>query len=142
MTDIDNYIAQYSGVTKEYLVELRFFIKSIIPEASEVMSYGMPTFNYVNNIVHFAGYKHHIGFYPGSDAMTHFLDDFKSYKKGKGSVQFPVKEDLPFELIETIVLYRINKNNSKLLSNPKYIQCKYEHVHLRFAKCPICLKEY
>lgn len=140
MNDVDSYIEQFSGKTKAYLNELRLFIKSIIPEASEVISYGIPTFKYYNNLVHFAGYEHHIGFYPGAEAMKHFAKDFSRYKSGKGSVQFPLNQEIPFDLIKRIVIYSVEKNNEKLLQNAKYSLCINRHVHLKKVICPVCFQ--
>jgi uncharacterized protein YdhG (YjbR/CyaY superfamily) len=138
MTEVSNYINSFPKETQVHLNKVRSFIKSIIPEAEEVMSYGIPTFNYYHNLVHFAGYERHIGFYPGAGAMKHFAKDFSRYKSGKGSVQFPLNQEIPFDLIEQVVNYRVEENKKKLLQNAKYSLCVNYHVHLKKEICPIC----
>jgi uncharacterized protein YdhG (YjbR/CyaY superfamily) len=135
---ISQYISTFPAETQVSLNEIREFIHLIIPEAEELLSYGIPTFKYYNNLVHFAGYKHHVGFYPGADSIAHFKNEFSDYKSAKGSVQFPLNKSIPFQLIERVVRYRVAKNNEKLLKNAKYSICINLHVHLKKVICPIC----
>lgn len=110
---IDEYLASYPQRTQEILQELREFIHKLAPEATEAMGYGIPTFKLNGNLVHFAAYEHHIGFYPGSKAMQVFKQEMKQYKTSKGTVQFPIETPLPFDLIKKIVDYRIAGNLGK-----------------------------
>ncbi len=110
---IDEYFLSYPQKTQDIMQELREFIQKEAPEATEAMGYGIPTFKLNGNLVHFGGYEHHIGFYPGSKAMQVFKQEMKQYKTSKGTVQFPIDEPLPFELIKKIVHYRIASNSSK-----------------------------
>jgi len=93
-------------------------IHNAAPDAQEKISYQMPTFYLYGNLVHFAAFAHHIGFYPTPHGVTAYEKELSKYKQGKGSVQFPLDEPIPFELIEKIVKTRarenIEKHNSRL----------------------------
>jgi uncharacterized protein YdhG (YjbR/CyaY superfamily) len=113
---IDSYIAQFPKETQRILQELRVFIKSFYPEAIEAMSYGIPTFKTKDkkNLVHFAAFATHIGFYPAPSCIAAFQKELSHYKMAKGSVQFPIEKPLPFDIIEKIVKFRIAENESKM----------------------------
>lgn len=112
--NIDEYINQFSGITKERLIGIRALVKEIAPEATEKISYGIPTFYLNGNLVHFAGYKTHIGFYPGAKGVAAFLDDVEGkYKYSKGTIQFPLNEEMPMDLIGKIVSFRTEENRLK-----------------------------
>ncbi|OOM76682.1 hypothetical protein CLPUN_26220 [Clostridium puniceum] len=110
---IDEYIIQFPIEVQETLKTLRKVIKEAAPEAEEKISYKMPTFILHGNLVHFAGYKNHIGFYPAPSGIEAFKEELSQYKGAKGSVQFPIKEPLPYELIIKIVKYRAMENMKK-----------------------------
>lgn len=110
---IDEYIMQFPLEVQEKLKTLRKVIKEAAPEAEEKISYKMPTFTLHGNLVHFAGYKNHIGFYPAPSGIEVFKEELSKYKGAKGSVQFPIKESLPYELIVKIVKYRVIENVRK-----------------------------
>ena len=107
---IDEYIMQFPTEVQETLKTLRKVIKEAAPEAEEKISYKMPTFTLHGNLVHFAAYKNHIGFYPTPSGIEAFKEELSKYKGAKGSVQFPIKEPLPYELIIKIVRYRVKEN--------------------------------
>ncbi|UKS26688.1 DUF1801 domain-containing protein [Paenibacillus sp. HWE-109] len=107
---IDAYIATFPADVQEVLAELRQFIKEWVPEAKEKISYQMPTFDLHGNLVHFAAYKNHIGFYPAASGIEAFKDELAAYKGAKGSVQFPLGKPLPYELIGRIVAFRVAEN--------------------------------
>lgn len=112
--NIDEYINQFSGITKERLIAIRALVKEIAPEATEKISYGIPTFYLNGNLVHFAGYKTHIGFYPGAKGVAAFLDDVEGkYKYSKGTIQFRLNEEMPMDLIGKIVSFRVEENRLK-----------------------------
>jgi uncharacterized protein YdhG (YjbR/CyaY superfamily) len=113
LTDIDNYIASFSKETQVLLIQMRTTIQKIAPEAQEAIKYGMPTYILKGNLVHFAGYEKHIGFYPTPSAMQTFKDKLSVYKTGKGSVQFPLDKPLPIDLISKIVAFRVMENKEK-----------------------------
>jgi uncharacterized protein YdhG (YjbR/CyaY superfamily) len=111
---IDNYIAGFPPQTRAALSELRALIKSAAPEATETISYAIPTFDLNGrHLVHFAGYAKHIGFYPIPSGMKAFEEELKPFKQGKGSVQFPLNEPLPADLIRRIVEFRVAENTRK-----------------------------
>jgi uncharacterized protein YdhG (YjbR/CyaY superfamily) len=109
-TTIDEYIMQFSPDIQEKLQSLRNVIKESAPDATEKISWAMPTFYLYGNLVHFACFKKHIGLYPGESGIAVFKDRFNDYKYSKGAVQFPIDKPLPFELIKEIVEYRVSEN--------------------------------
>lgn len=106
--NIDEYISEFPEQTQRLLQELRTTIRKAAPQATEKISWGMPTFYLNGNIAHFAGYKKHIGFYPGAEAMENFKDEMVMYKTSKGAVQFPLDKPLPLDLVTKIIKYNIS----------------------------------
>lgn len=106
---IDAYIQTFNEDTQVILKKIRKTIHQAAPEALEKISYQMPTFYLSENLVHFAAYKNHIGFYPTPSAITAFEEDLKPYKNAKGSIQFPLNQPIPYDLIKKITLYRVNQ---------------------------------
>lgn len=116
---IDGYIAEFPAEVAERLQKIRETIRNAAPEAVEAISYAMPTFRLHGNLVHFAGYKNHIGFYPAPTGIEAFREALAPYKQGKGSVQFALDEPVPYELIERIVLYRVQENTDRAMAKKK-----------------------
>ena len=110
---IDDYIDSFPAEVQAKLCELRETIRKAAPDAVEKISYRMPTFYYNGNLVHFAAYERHIGFYPTPSAITQFATELKRYKSAKGSVQFPLSEPLPLKLITRMVKFRLEENARK-----------------------------
>jgi uncharacterized protein YdhG (YjbR/CyaY superfamily) len=110
---IDEYIATFPKEVQKILEELRATIKASAPEAEEKISYQMPTFALNGNLVHFAAYKKHIGFYPAPRGIEAFKGELSAYKGAKGSVQFPIDQPLPLELISKVVKFRVAENLKK-----------------------------
>lgn len=110
---IDEYISQFPDSTAEILKKVRAVISETAPKATETISYQIPTFKLKENLVHFAGYEHHIGFYPGGAALESFKDQIQKYKHAKGSVQFPLSEPIPYDLIKQITKFRLDKVKEK-----------------------------
>ena len=110
--NIDAYIASCEPNVQPLLQELRSFIRKHAPEASEKISWAMPTFFLNGNLIHFAAQKKHIGIYPGPSGIEAFTADFEKLglKYSKGAVQFPFNKPLPWDLIQSIVEYRVNEN--------------------------------
>lgn len=107
-TTIDAYIGDFPLETQRVLEELRALITETAPDAVETISYAIPTFDLNGkHLVHFAGYARHVGFYPTPSGLEAFEEDLKPYKRGKGSVQFPLGQPLPRDLIRRIVAYRV-----------------------------------
>jgi uncharacterized protein YdhG (YjbR/CyaY superfamily) len=116
---IDDYISKFPREVQEKLETLRKTIKDSAPDAKEKISYQMPTFALHGNLVHYAAYKNHIGFYPGADGIAAFQQELSQYKGAKGSVQFPIDKPLPYGLIEKIVQYRVAQNLERAESKQK-----------------------
>lgn len=107
---VNSYIAQYPPEIQEKLNAMHSHIRECAPDASEKISWGMPTFVYHGNLVHFAANKHHLGFYPGENGVARFHEKLSEYKCSKGAIQFPYDEPLPLDLISEIVAFRIKEN--------------------------------
>ena len=108
--NVDEYIATFPPPIHEILSLLRSTIKKAAPEAAEKISYAMPTYYLNGNLVHFAAYKNHIGFYPAPSGIKAFEKELAVYKTSKGAVQFPINKSLPIALITKIVKYRVKEN--------------------------------
>lgn len=118
---IDEYIAAFPTETQIVLEQIRAAIKNVAPDAEETISYGIPTFKLNNTyVVYFAGFKNHIGFYPAPVAVEAFQKEFESYKTGKGSIQFPLDQPMPFDLITRIVQFRIRENLEQAKTKQKH----------------------
>jgi|GEM_PF-1175756 len=107
--ELGQYIDQFASPAREFLYALRQQLRSLLPLAVEKMAYGMPTYYYKENIVHFAGFKAHIGFYPTPSGTERFQKALQVYKCSKGAIQFPLDKALPHTLIEEIVRYRMRE---------------------------------
>ncbi len=112
-TTIDEYIAQCPEDVQPILTRIRAVIKEAAPEAVERISYQMPAFYLNGMLVWFGAHKHHIGFYPMGSGIEAFKDELSVYKSAKGSVQFPLDEPMPYELISRIVKFRVVENLKK-----------------------------
>lgn len=111
---IDAYIALYPKPTQVLLRQMRATIRKAAPAGvGEKISYGIPTFTLNGNLVHFGGYEHHIGFYPGAAGIAIFKKEMAKYKTSKGTVQFPLDKPLPLGLITKIVKFRVKQNLAK-----------------------------
>lgn len=110
---IDEYIASFPAAVQESLQQLRITIRDAAPDAEEIISYQMPTFRLHGNLVHFAAYKNHIGFYPGSAGVQNFQDELSVFEGSKGTVRFPISKPLPLKLISEIVKFRVKVNQEK-----------------------------
>jgi uncharacterized protein YdhG (YjbR/CyaY superfamily) len=110
---INEYIAQFPPDIQQKLTEIRSIIRTNAPEATETINYAVPTFKLNGNLVHYAAFKNHIGFYPGSSGVAHFQAEINSYKSAKGSIQFPFSRPLPADLIGQIVRFRVMEQQHK-----------------------------
>jgi len=113
INSIDEYISQFPEEVQAILKKLREIIKKAAPEAIEKISYQMPTFYLNGNLVHFAAFQKHIGFYPTPSGIEAFQEEISQYKWAKGSVQFPIDQPIPYDLVERIVLYRVKESETK-----------------------------
>ncbi len=112
----DDYINDFPDDIKELLSQMRHAITTAAPDATECISYGIITYKLGGNLVHFGGYKNHIGFYPGPGAINVFSNELLSYKTAKGSIQFPILKPLPLQLIAAITKLRVQENLEKMRS--------------------------
>ncbi|MCL5961977.1 MAG: DUF1801 domain-containing protein [Chloroflexi bacterium] len=112
-TTIDEYISQFPEDVQRILVKIRAVIKESAPEAVEKISYQMPAFYLNGSLVWFGAHKHHIGFYPTGAGIEAFKEELSAYKSAKGSVQFPLDEPTPYELISKIVKFKVAENSRK-----------------------------
>ncbi|MBL8131887.1 MAG: DUF1801 domain-containing protein [Anaerolineae bacterium] len=110
---IDEYIATFPGDVQAILQKMRQIIHEAAPEAEEAISYQMPTFRQNGNLVHFAAFKNHIGFYPAPSGIEAFAEEIAPYFGGKGSLQFPKDKPIPYDLVRRIVRYRVEENQAK-----------------------------
>ena len=117
--NIDEYITNFPPDVQAILEQIRALIHEIAPEAEEAMSYGMPTFKLKGNLVHFAAYKKHIGFYPTPTGIEQFAEKLAPYASGKGSAQFPLDQPIPYDLIREITLFRVQENLAKASAKKK-----------------------
>ncbi|MCE5213499.1 MAG: DUF1801 domain-containing protein [Methanobacterium sp.] len=109
---VDEYVSAFPESVQIILEKMRMVIRESAPEAVETINYGMPTFQLNGNLVHFAAYKKHIGFYPTPSAIEAFKDEFSSYKSSKGAVQFPLDKPIPYDLVRKMVIFRVRENSS------------------------------
>ena len=108
--NIDEYIALFTPEVQEKLKEMRTLIHETAPEATEKISWQMPTFFLHGNLVHFAAFKKHIGFYPGADGVACFTDELTDYSYSKGAIQFPLTKPIPADLVRKIIRFRMEQN--------------------------------
>lgn len=116
---IDEYIMGFPAPVQELLQELRAVIQKAAPDARETINYQIPTFVLHGNLVHFAAFKHHIGFYPTPSGIEAFQEELSAYEGAKGLVKFPIEKPLPFDLISRIVAYRVKENIARAQSKRK-----------------------
>ncbi|MFD0750650.1 iron chaperone [Mucilaginibacter calamicampi] len=112
-TTIDEYITSFPDDVQVLLQKIRNTIHAAAPNATEAIKYGIPTFILNGNLVHFGGYKKHIGFYPAPMGIEAFKEETAQYEAGKGTLQFALDRPLPLNLIERIVKFRVEKNLAK-----------------------------
>ena len=115
--NIDDYIASFPHETQLILEKLRLTIRKAAPDAKETINYGIPTFTLKGNLVHFAAFKNHVGFYPTPSGIEAFKKELSVYEGAKGSVKFPISELLPFDLVRKIVEFRVKEGLEKAKLN-------------------------
>ena len=118
-SNIDEFIDQFPPDVQKILQELRKVIQETAPDATEAISYGIPTFKLHGNLVHFSAYKSHIGFYPTSSGIEKFKDQLSAYDLSRGTVRFPIDKPLPYDLIRKIVVFRVNENLTRTAEKAK-----------------------
>jgi uncharacterized protein YdhG (YjbR/CyaY superfamily) len=108
--NIDEYIAGFPHDVQEILEKIRMTIRKAAPDAEETINYQIPTFTLKGNLVHFAAFKKHIGFYPTPTGIEKFKNELSVYEGAKGSVKFPLDKPIPFALISKITKFRVKEN--------------------------------
>jgi uncharacterized protein YdhG (YjbR/CyaY superfamily) len=108
-TTIDDFISTYPKDVQAILQKVRKVIRRAAPDAGEKISYGIPTFTFHGNLIHFSAYPSHIGLYPGAGGVAHFLSKLGQYKTAKGSIQFPLDKPIPYDLIEEITRWCVEQ---------------------------------
>jgi len=111
--NIDEYIAGFPAPIQQLLEEMRATIRKAAPAAQEAIKYAIPTFTLNGNLVHFAAFKNHIGFYPAPGGIEAFKKELSAYEGSKGTIRFPFDKPLPLALISKIVKYRVKMNLQK-----------------------------
>lgn len=110
---ISDFIAQYPAEIQAKLEEMRQLVHDVCPEAEEKIAYGIPTFTWHGNLVHFSAYKTHIGFYPGSGPLEELKSRLTAYDTSKGTVRFPIHKPLPLDIIKDLTILAIERNQGK-----------------------------
>jgi uncharacterized protein YdhG (YjbR/CyaY superfamily) len=114
--DIDEYIAGFPAEVQMLLEKVRAAIRKAAPDAEEAIKYQIPTFVLNGNLIHFAGYKNHIGLYPGSKPIEEFKGELSRYEISKGTVRFPLDKPIPLGLIGKITKFCVRRNRDKAIS--------------------------
>jgi uncharacterized protein YdhG (YjbR/CyaY superfamily) len=117
--NIDEYIAGFTPEIQEILEKIRTTVRTAAPDAEETISYQMPTFRLKGNLVHFAAFKNHIGFYPTPTGTEEFKKELSVYEGGKGSIRFPLDKPIPYDLISQIVKFRVKENMERAEAKAK-----------------------
>jgi len=114
ISTIDEYINQFEGEKKNYLIKIRRLLAEVVPDsATETISYQMPTFRFHGNLIHFAMNKQHLGLYPGPEAIAHFAEQLRAFKTSNGAIQIPIDQPVPETIIRAIVAFNVEKLNNK-----------------------------
>lgn len=136
--NITEYILSFPKDTQVLLEQMRMTIQKAAPNAKESMKYGMPTFELMGNLVHFAAYKNHIGFYPAPSGIIAFKTELAGYVTSKGAIQFPIDKKLPLTLVTKITKFRVKESLEKAKTKKNYRICENGHSFLKSSDCPVC----
>ena len=116
--EVDAWISQFPASTRKRLNQIRTTVTQAVPQAEEVIRYGIPTLRLKQNLLHYAAFENHIGFYPTPSGLRHFAEQLQGYEQGKGSVQFPLNQPLPLELIAEIAVFRAGEVAATMTKKP------------------------
>ena len=111
--NVDEYISEYPVNVQEILQKLRQTVKESAPDAEELISYRIPAYRLNGNLVYFGAFKDHIGFYPTSSGISAFKKELSKYKVSRGTVQFPIDQPIPYDLVRKITRHRVRENLGK-----------------------------
>jgi len=117
--NIDEYLLGFPSDVQEILEKIRATIREAAPDAQETINYQIPTFTLKGNLVHFAGFKKHISFYPTPSGIEKFKQELSGYESAKGTVQFPLDKPIPYDLISQIVRFRVKENLERAAAKGK-----------------------
>lgn len=137
---IDEYISSFDKGTQIRLELVRALIKKAAPEATEKISYAVPTFDLHGILLHFACHSTHIGIYPGPSCIAHFSKELEKYQTSKGTIKFPHDKPIPQGIITKIVRFRRKENQQKMESKRILRKCKNGHSFYKSSDCPTCPK--
>lgn len=132
--EIDAWISQFPASTRKLLNQIRTTVTQAVPQAEEVIRYGIPTLRLKQNLLHYAAFENHIGFYPTPSGLRHFAEQLKGYQQGKGSVQFPLNQPLPLELIAEIAVFRAGEVAATMTKKPAKKAAKRSVLTKKAAK--------
>jgi uncharacterized protein YdhG (YjbR/CyaY superfamily) len=145
LTPIDAYIKSFPADVQKKLETMRQAIRSVAPEATEAISYRIPTFKLNGNLVHFAAFKHHIGFYPTSSGTKAFQKELSPYHCSKGAVRFPLDQPIPLALVKQITRFRVGENQTKKSQSSKTVKASIQptiaarHIAPCGMDCHLCM---
>jgi uncharacterized protein YdhG (YjbR/CyaY superfamily) len=117
--NVDEYVASFPEATQILLEQLREIVLTTAPDVEERISYGMPSYKWNGILVYFGAYAKHIGFYPTGSSLVVFQDELTSYKRSKGTIQLPLNQALPLDLLTRIVQFRMKENEEKMKEKMK-----------------------
>lgn len=143
---IDQYIFKQAEEVQPILQKIREVIRAAAPEATEKISWQMPTFWQSENLIHFAAFKKHVSIFPGGEATAVFAGNFTDYKTAKGTIQFPLNKPIPYEIIEEITRWRVscvedkNKPNTKTYKYKSAIQAADKDKDAAYIVFPYDIK--
>jgi len=118
-TSVDEYISHHPKDIQQRLRQLRKTIQQAAPNCTETLNYGIPTYQQNGNLIHYAAYKNHIGLYPTPTAIEAFKDQLSDYTISKGAIQIAHNQTLPLELIQKIVVFRVQENQNSTATSDK-----------------------
>jgi uncharacterized protein YdhG (YjbR/CyaY superfamily) len=132
MKTIDEYIESFEPKIQKTLKEIRNFIKNEVPEATEKISYGMPTFYLNGNLIHFAAFKDHYSFFPSPSGIIAFEKELAQYRTGKGTLKFSIDKPIPWDIIQQVIQFRVKENLSKIKNKKQ--KCDFNKEVVRKLK--------
>lgn len=135
--DIDKYIQAAPKKAQSRLRQMRTAIRNAAPQATEAISYRIPTYKLDGNLVHFGAFKDHIGFFPTSSGVAAFKKELSKYAVSKGTIQFPLDQVLPLGLVTRTVKFRVKQQLEQLAAKGKKV-CSRGHVYNGSGPCPVC----
>lgn len=134
---VDAYISSFPPATQTLLKQIRKTIRTAAPDAEEIISYGIAGYRQNGILIYFAGFANHVGVYPAPRAEPQFKKELEQYKGGKGTVQFPLNEPLPLDLIRRMVLFRLAQNEIKKAATKKKTASPKKAAPKKSSKKPV-----